>query len=85
MIALAARTDRSWMADAACRGADDPNLWHPTAGLPSSWAIAVCNRCPVRERCADYAITINDRHGVWGGLTFEQRNRRAWLREVVRS
>jgi WhiB family redox-sensing transcriptional regulator len=82
MIALAREADRSWMADALCRNAD-PDAWYPTAGLPNAWAVAVCNRCTVREQCADYAITINDRHGVWGGLTVEQRNRRARLRQVV--
>lgn len=68
--------DRSWMADALCRNAD-PALFFPDRGQPSAWALAVCARCPVREVCADYADAHYERHGVWGGLTFEQRMRRA--------
>lgn len=81
MIALLPEADRSWMADAACRDAD-PDQWFPSAGLPTAMALAVCNGCPVRERCADYADAHYERHGVWGGLTFEQRKRRAWQRGV---
>lgn len=84
MIALAYEADRSWMADALCHNAD-PEAWYPNSGMPSAWVLAVCNRCPVREQCADYADTIHERHGVWGGLTVEQRNRRARARQAVRS
>jgi len=82
VIALFPEADRSWMADAACRGADDPNLWHSDAGTPPAHVFDICNGCPVRERCADYADMHGERHGVWGGMTTEQRNRRARQREV---
>lgn len=81
MIALFPATDRSWMADAACRD-HDPELFYPTAGLPTAAALAICQGCPVRERCADYADANHERHGVWGGMVTEQRNRRARQREV---
>lgn len=81
MIALAREADRSWMADALCRNAE-PDLWFPSAGLPSAWALEICCRCDVREQCANYADAHYERHGVWGGLTLEQRNRRARLRNL---
>lgn len=84
MIALAREADRTWMADALCRG-QHADLWFPNAGAPTAWAIAVCNRCPVREQCADYADAHGERNGVWGGLTFEQRMRRAREKREVRS
>jgi WhiB family redox-sensing transcriptional regulator len=32
----------------------------------------VCNDCPVRLRCFDYALTAG-MHGIWGGTTHEER------------
>lgn len=38
-------------------------------------ALAVCQTCPVAEACGDYGYRTNQRDGVWGGLTPEQRRR----------
>ncbi len=32
-------------------------------------AKAICSRCVVREECLDYALTGNERYGIWGGMT----------------
>ena len=32
----------------------------------------VCNDCPVRLRCFDYALSAG-MHGIWGGTTHEER------------
>lgn len=79
MITLLREGDRGWMAEAACRG-HDASLWYPIT-VPSALALAICAGCPVRQRCADYAEDMRDQHGVWGGLTVEQRKRRAWQRQ----
>ncbi|HEX8024727.1 MAG TPA: WhiB family transcriptional regulator [Candidatus Limnocylindrales bacterium] len=76
MIALARDADRGWMADAACRH-HDPDLWFPPPGRSNTRAEDICAGCPVKERCADYADAHHEQHGVWGGMTIEQRNRRA--------
>lgn len=74
--------DRTWMDQAACRGIADPEAFFPgdgQRGRPNHPAIdtakAVCHRCPVRERCVDYAIAAGANYGIWGGLTVDQRNR----------
>lgn len=36
-------------------------------------AKAVCQVCPVQRQCRDYAITINEPYGIWGGLTESER------------
>lgn len=36
-------------------------------------AKAVCARCPVQHQCLDWAVTVNEPFGVWGGLSPEQR------------
>jgi WhiB family redox-sensing transcriptional regulator len=33
---------------------------------------SVCTRCPHQQECAEWGI-INEGHGIWGGLTPEDR------------
>ena len=42
-------------------------------------AKAICASCPVLEPCLDYALTIREPHGIWGGLN--EMERRAMLRQ----
>jgi len=42
----------------------------------------MCNTCPVRVECFDYAIE-NLVHGVWAGTTMEERNRYRIKRGVI--
>ena len=39
--------------------------------------------CPVRETCLEYALTVREKNGVWGGLT--ERERRRVLRQRRKS
>jgi SUMO ligase MMS21 Smc5/6 complex component len=32
----------------------------------------ICNDCPVRLRCFDYALSAG-MYGIWGGTTYEER------------
>jgi WhiB family transcriptional regulator, redox-sensing transcriptional regulator len=71
-----------WQADAACRD-EDPELFFPISEVgPGARQVAeakaVCARCPVRDRCLDYAVANGLDHGVFGGLT--DRERRALAR-----
>lgn len=38
-------------------------------------AKALCDGCPARRKCLDYALDGDLDFGVWGGLTFEERTR----------
>ena len=33
----------------------------------------VCAGCPVRMECLDHAVAVDERYGVWGGLTQDER------------
>jgi hypothetical protein len=41
----------------------------------------VCQGCPVRDACPQYAFETRQTDGIWGGTTERQRRRlrRAWL------
>ncbi len=36
-------------------------------------AKAVCETCPVRVECLDWALATEEQFGVWGGLTADER------------
>lgn len=63
-----------WRDLAVCAGGD-PELWFPPKGDPfrSEQAIMICRGCPVREQCAEDAIVTGVEHGVFGGMTPEER------------
>ena len=39
----------------------------------SNEATAICNECPVKIDCLEYAINTNQDSGIWGGTTEEER------------
>ena len=61
-----------WQRQASCRGAGtDP--WFPVSGI-SKAARAVCEACPVRRLCLEYAITSSRvLQGIWAGTTEPER------------
>jgi WhiB family redox-sensing transcriptional regulator len=56
----------------------DPELFFPigntgAALLQAEEAKAVCRRCPVMERCREWALETGQDAGVWGGLGEDER------------
>ena len=68
-----------WQAKGACNEAEPSLFFHPRneRGLGRAQrdraALLVCARCPVLERCRDYAIRAREAYGIWGGLTEDDR------------
>lgn len=76
-----------WRLRALC-GAEDPELFFPIGNtgpaiLQTEEAKAVCRRCVVRDQCLDWALEAKMDHGVWGGMSEEER--RALKRRQSRS
>lgn len=72
---------REWRELAACRDVD-PELFFGIKDSPAGAspfarelrAIAVCNRCPVRPQCLNWAMAAAEvKHGVIGGLRAADR------------
>ncbi|WP_082557042.1 WhiB family transcriptional regulator [Modestobacter sp. Leaf380] len=54
----------------------DPDLWWPERRTPPQdieLAVDGCLRCPAAGACLAYALAADERFGVWGGLTPEDR------------
>ena len=66
-----------WRHRAACVG-QDPELFFPTgttgpARLQIEEAKQVCRSCDVREKCLNWALEAGQDHGVWGGMSEDER------------
>jgi WhiB family redox-sensing transcriptional regulator len=66
-----------WKSLAAC-GSAEPDLFFPISPAASNQvqvaeAKVVCARCLVRRECLDFAIRTRQMHGIWGGMTEEER------------
>ena len=73
MSSAIADTVTDWMQSALCTQVDS-ELFFPEKGMSSTKAKKVCNSCPVRTQCAEYAINSPALvHGVWGGLSEQER------------
>jgi WhiB family redox-sensing transcriptional regulator len=65
--------DMSWQDDAYCRntGIDFfPETAYNTKAVP---AMQLCEDCPVKQRCLDFAMNNNINWGIWGGRTAPNR------------
>jgi WhiB family transcriptional regulator, redox-sensing transcriptional regulator len=66
-----------WRSAAACHDTD-PDLFFPLSAAGKSLeqaerAKAICAGCPVRRSCLAFALRTGQVHGIWGGLTEEER------------
>jgi WhiB family redox-sensing transcriptional regulator len=72
----------AWMKDALCAqvGGD---AWYPEDGERGTTVKALCGTCPVRDDCLEYAITHDERYGIWGGLAAWERRPIVLAREAA--
>ena len=66
-----------WRHKAACLD-EDPELFFPIGNtgpalLQIEEAKQVCRRCDVRDACLQWALEAGQDHGVWGGLSEDER------------
>lgn len=79
LLAAPVLDEKPWAAFAACL--DAPGMtFFPQTKAGAEAALAICAVCPVREDCLSHALATNERFGVWGGTTEQQR--REMLRDT---
>jgi WhiB family redox-sensing transcriptional regulator len=70
-----------WQYQGACRDADDTLFFHPegergsTRRRRAEAAKAICRTCPVMMQCREESLARRERHGTWGGLSEDERDR----------
>jgi WhiB family redox-sensing transcriptional regulator len=62
--------DGSWREQGHCHSGDSSCFFD---GRRTKEAKAMCNMCPVADKCLAFALTNNLQDGVWGGYTFKER------------
>ncbi len=72
--------EMTWQHRAACRGPQSRTFFPPPQGERrheraerEERAKAICGQCSVQSDCLEYALSIRERHGVWGGLSEAER------------
>lgn len=73
-------TEEAWQVKAACRGPQAAVFFPPPQFERKDEKIEretrakmICASCPVRQSCLDYALSIREPHGIWGGLNENER------------
>ena len=76
MIAL----DRTWQPIALCSGNHSHLFFPPSTSERKEErekrevrAKSICQICPVKMPCFEYAAEIKEPYGIWGGLTEAER------------
>ncbi|MGW6447235.1 WhiB family transcriptional regulator [Lentzea sp. NPDC055074] len=63
-----------WQLSGLCRGMDSTYFFHKPNERGSAReereaaAKAICQRCPVMQKCREHALEVQETFGIWGGL-----------------
>lgn len=66
--------EQEWQDQALC-AQTDPEAFFPEKGGSTRDAKKVCASCTVRSECLEYALSNDERFGIWGGLSERERRR----------
>lgn len=66
--------ERQWHEYGLCLETD-PEAFYPDKGGSTREAKMVCQACPVKDECLEYALLNDERYGIWGGLSDRERRR----------
>ncbi len=73
-VLTAPEPDMSWQENALCAQAG-PEFFFPAPGSSTREAKQLCGACEGRLACLEYALSNDERFGVWGGLSEKERVR----------
>lgn len=77
---MSVQVEELWQVRASCRGPQSAIFFPPShferkedKEARERRAKGICQSCPVRKPCLDYALGIKEPHGIWGGLNETER------------
>ena len=83
-------TEPVWRADARCRSEDASYFFAPShferkpeKDARESVARRLCNSCVVQAECLEYALSVGETHGIWGGKNELERRRMMRARQTA--
>ena len=76
--------DTDWMTEGNCNQTP-PSMFFPSDGVGVDAARKVCETCPVKSPCLEYALVNRIDHGVWGGTSERERRRILRQRRLARA
>lgn len=70
--------DSEWLSEALCLKLGIPTEWFYPDEESRQYeheaeVVEVCDQCPVRPQCLDYALRSNEEFAIWGGAKVNQR------------
>lgn len=75
LLPFPARDSRiAWQEQALC-AQTDPEAFFPEKGGSNREAKHICELCDVRPQCLEYALSHDERFGIWGGLSERERRK----------
>ena len=74
LVAVEPTEEPDWQERALC-AQTDPEAFFPEKGGSTREAKRICSGCEVRAECLEYALTNDERFGIWGGLSERERRR----------
>lgn len=66
--------DTTWRRLGACVGLE-AGIFYPATDEDGETAKAVCDACVVQSQCLEFALSVREKDGVWGGATEKERRR----------
>ena len=77
---MAVQTEQEWQLKAACRGPQAAVFFPPPQFERKDEKLErearakdICRTCSVRTDCLDFALSIREPHGIWGGKSENER------------
>lgn len=81
-LAAAPPVEPTWRTQASCRTKSAVHFFapphferKPEKDAREGAARALCRSCPVQRQCLEYALAVQEPHGIWGGLNELERRR----------
>jgi WhiB family redox-sensing transcriptional regulator len=78
----AQQNEPTWQGHAECRRENAVHFFAPShferkeeKDLREGHARALCRACPVQQACLEHSLTVQETHGIWGGLNELERRR----------
>jgi WhiB family redox-sensing transcriptional regulator len=79
-LSAAGPAEPAWRGAAECRKDNAVHFFAPAhferkeeKDLREGQARALCRACPVQVACLEYALSVQEPHGIWGGLNELER------------